>query len=208
MYFDEEKTLTESECQIVDTESCQLETVIKSQTIAVTECGLVEEERCLNVMDTTLEEECKVVTERECSEEQDDYYSITEDSECLLATGEQCVEDEAGGEAVVCETVLVEACPRQVFDTVPGNIDEYGAPTAPVIQQDTVDDCVPQTKQNCRKVANLLCAGNTSLSCSNVARELHDNINVESCQEVDRVVCRNVTHWGVKKQCHSVEVER
>ena len=41
MYFDEEKTLTETECRIVDTESCQPETVTKTKTIAVTECGQV-----------------------------------------------------------------------------------------------------------------------------------------------------------------------
>ena len=45
MYFDEERTLTESECEVLDTESCQLETVIKPKTISVTECGVAEEER-------------------------------------------------------------------------------------------------------------------------------------------------------------------
>ena len=53
----------------------------------------------------------------------------------------------------------------------------------------------------------MLCAGDPSLSCDNVARELRDDVSVERCREVDRVVCRNVTHWGVKKECHNVQVK-
>ena len=95
-------------------------------------------------MDTKVEEECKVVSERVCEDEADDFYSITEDSECLLTTGDQCVQDDAGQQAVVCETLLIQDCPQQ--DVVPPSIDEYGAPQAPVLQKD-VNNCVPKTKQ-------------------------------------------------------------
>ena len=101
-----------------------------------------------------------MVSERVCEDEADDFYSITEDSECLLTTGDQCVQDDAGQQAVVCETLLIQDCPQQ--DVVPPNIDEYGAPAAPVLQHDNIDEygapqapvvekdvnnCVPKTKQ-------------------------------------------------------------
>ena len=57
MYFDEELTLTESECSVVEKEECNLETVVRQVEQEVTDCGTVEEEICLNVMDTKVEEE-------------------------------------------------------------------------------------------------------------------------------------------------------
>ena len=60
MYFDEERTLTESECSLVEEEECHLETVVREVEREVTQCGTVEETVCLNVMDTRYEEELKV----------------------------------------------------------------------------------------------------------------------------------------------------
>ena len=147
MYFDEARDLTETECALVNTTSCNIETVIREREVRVTECGVELEEKCGAVVDTRVEEECKVTTQRMCLPRARDVMSITEESECKLATGAECVEAAAGESATICETVEVEACPRQPqLDCLPGssdprcqNIDEYGAPLAPVLAQDTND---------------------------------------------------------------------
>ena len=168
MYFDEELTLTESECSVVEKEDCNLETVVRQVEQEVTDCGTVEEEICLNVMDTRLEEECKVVHDKVCQNEARDFSQVTEESDCKISTGSECEEGEGGEPAVLCETVMVSDCPQ--LDCEPGstdprclrNIDEYGAPQAALLQ-----DCVPRTKQICRKVESAVCRGAPGLSCTN-----------------------------------------
>ena len=160
MYFDEERTLTESECSLVEEEECHLETVVREVEREVTQCGTVEETVCLNVMDTRYEEECKTVEDRICEVQSRNFSQVTEDSDCKISTGFDCVESDEGEEAVLCETIMVEDCPP--LDCLPGsthprcssNIDSYGAPLAPVLAL----DCVPRTKQNCR-VARAVCPG-------------------------------------------------
>ena len=96
MYFDEELTLTESECSVVEKEECNLETVVRQVEQEVTDCGTVEEEICLNVMDTRLEEECKVLHDKVCQNEARDFSQVTEESDCRISTGSECVEEEGG----------------------------------------------------------------------------------------------------------------
>ena len=211
MYFDEKRTLTESECSIVEEEECNLETVVRQVEREVTKCGTVEETVCLNVMDTRLEEECKTVEDRICQLEARNFSQVTEESDCKISTGSECVEAEDGEEAVLCETVMAEDCPE--LDCLPGstdprcspNIDEYGAPLAPVVAQDS--QCAPRTKQSCR-VGRAVCPGAPGTSCSNVARELQLPGSLEVCQTQERLVCRNLTHWDTKQECHSKPVER
>ena len=92
MYFDEERTVTETECEIVNTTTCNPETVLNTVNIPVTECGFEDEERCKAVMSTRLEEECKIKVDRVCVPTEEDMCSITEDSECLINTGAECIE--------------------------------------------------------------------------------------------------------------------
>ena len=209
MYFDEELTLTESECSVVEKEECNLETVVRQVEQEVTDCGTVEEEICLNVMDTRLEEECKVVHDKVCQNEARDFSQVTEESDCKISTGSECEEGEGGQPAVLCETVMVSDCPQ--LDCEPGstdprclrNIDEYGAPQAALLQ-----DCVPRTKQICRKVESAVCRGAPGLACTNVARELDLPGSTEICSSQERLVCRNLTHWDTKQECHTKPVER
>ena len=223
MYFDEARDLTETECALVNTTSCNIETVIREREVRVTECGVELEEKCGAVVDTRVEEECKVTTQRMCLPRARDVMSITEESECKLATGAECVQAAAGEPATICETVEVEACPRQPqLDCLPGssdprcqNIDEYGAPLAPVLAQDTNDlttlpsaPCVPATKQVCRTVDNMVCGAQPGLSCDNKAREIITEVAEETCMDMPVRVCRNVTHYGTRQECNNVEVER
>ena len=104
MYFDEARDLTETECALVNTTSCNIETVIREREVKVTECGVELEEKCGAVVDTRVEEECKVTTQRMCLPRARDVMSITEESECKLATGAECVQAAAGEPATICET--------------------------------------------------------------------------------------------------------
>ena len=225
MYFDEARNLTETECALVNTTSCNVETVIREAELQVTECGVELEERCGAVVDTRVEEECKVTTQRMCLPRARDVTSITEESECLMVTGAECVQAPGGQPATICETVEVEACPRPpLLDCLPGssdprcqNIDEYGAPAAPVLAQDTNDlaslglapaPCVPLTKQVCRTVDNMVCGAQPGLSCDNKAREIITEVEEETCMDMPVRVCRNVTHYGTRQECSNVEVER
>ena len=54
----------------------------------------------------------------------------------------------------------------------------------------------------------MLCAGNPGASCDNVAREIITHVDNQMCMDMPARVCRNVTHWGTKKECNPVEVER
>ena len=225
MYFDEARDLTETECAVVNTTSCNVETVIREAEVRVTECGVELEEVCGAVVDTRVEEECKVTTQRMCLPRNRDVTSITEDSECKLVTGAECVQGAAGQPATICETEVVTACPRPpLLDCLPGstdprcqNIDEYGAPQAPVLAQDTNDltslglpvaECVPGTKQVCRALDNMVCAAQPGLRCDNKAREIITEVIEETCMDMPVRVCRNVTHYGTKQECNNVEVER
>ena len=123
MYFDEERSVTETECAIVNTTTCNQETVMTTSAIPVTECGFEDEERCRAVMSTRLEEECKIKVDRVCVPTEEDMCSITEDSECLAGTGAECVENQDGNDAMVCETILVEDCKNEHFDCLPGSTD-------------------------------------------------------------------------------------
>ena len=78
MYFDEERNLTQTECRLANTTGCNKEMVFRNKTISVTECGVVEEESCLNVMDTRVEEECKIVNDRVCAPISEETTTITE----------------------------------------------------------------------------------------------------------------------------------
>ena len=228
MYFDEARDLTETDCRVVNTTSCNVETVIREKEVQVTECGTELEEQCGAVVDTRVEEECKVTTQRMCLPRSREVTSITEESECSLATGSECVQTSAGQSALICQTVEIEACPRapSVLDCLPGstdprchnNIDEYGAPLAPLLaQQDTNDltnpglptaPCVPKTKQVCRNVDNMVCPGQPGLKCDNKAREIITEQAEEMCMDMPVRVCRNVTTYGTKNECNNVEVER
>ena len=225
MYFDEARDLTETECRVVNTTSCNVETVIRETEVQVTECGVELEEVCGAVVDTRVEEECKVTTQRMCLPRSREVTSITEESECRLATGAECVQTSAGQPALLCQTVEIEACPRPpLLDCLPGsadprcqNIDEYGAPLAPLLAQDTNDltipglptaPCVPATKQVCRTVDNMVCPGQPGLRCDNKAREIITEVAEETCMDMPVRVCRNVTTYGTKTECNNVEVER
>ena len=54
----------------------------------------------------------------------------------------------------------------------------------------------------------MFCAGNPTLACDNIARELHSTVDNKMCMDMPSRVCRNVTHWETKKECNPVEVER
>ena len=56
MYFDEARDLTETECALVNTTSCNIETVIREREVKVTECGVELEEKCGAVVDTRVED--------------------------------------------------------------------------------------------------------------------------------------------------------
>ena len=87
MYFDEEKSLTETECRIVNTSSCNQEMVVKPKNISVTECGIVEEVKCLNGMDTRVEEECKVINQRICAPTTEEVKVVTEVKSIVITIG-------------------------------------------------------------------------------------------------------------------------
>ena len=121
MYFDEARDLTETECTLVNSTSCNIETVIREKEMQVTECGVELEEVCGPAVDTRVEEECKITRQRMCGPRAQEVTRITEESECSLVTGAECVAG-AGQPASVCETVVVEACPPlPPLDCLPGS---------------------------------------------------------------------------------------
>ena len=121
MYFDEARDLTETECALVNSTSCNIETVIREKEMQVTECGVELEEVCGPAVDTRVEEECKITRQRMCGPRAQEVTRITEDSECSLVTGAECVAG-AGQPASVCETEVVEACPPlPPLDCLPGS---------------------------------------------------------------------------------------
>ena len=54
----------------------------------------------------------------------------------------------------------------------------------------------------------MYCAGNPSLTCDNVAREVHSKMPSTMCMDMPSRVCRNITHWETKQECDTVRVER
>ena len=205
MHFDEEREVTETECGIVNTTTCNQETVVRPEQLSVTDCGVAVEQRCLAVMEPRVEEECKMTVQRMCIPSQEERCHITEQSECQQLTGAECVQDSyLGREATVCETVVVEDCPAPAPAPVT-KIDEYGAPAAPALDP---APCTPVTKQQCRRVPGMFCAGSPGLACDNVAREVTTQVTVDTCLDMPMRVCRNVTHWDTREECHDAEVTR
>ena len=68
--------------------------------------------------------------------------------------------------------------------------------------------CTPVTKQQCRRVPGMFCAGSPGLACDNVAREVTTQVTVDTCLDMPMRVCRNVTHWDTREECHEAEVTR
>merc|ERR1711923_271203 len=54
----------------------------------------------------------------------------------------------------------------------------------------------------------MFCAGSPGLACDNVAREVTTQVTVDTCLDMPMRVCRNVTHWDTREECHEAEVRR
>merc|ERR1712117_953129 len=59
-YEEQPKTLWETQCEIVEGEECNLETVIKKKPLEETVCTTVPENKCETVIKMKNEEECTV----------------------------------------------------------------------------------------------------------------------------------------------------
>ena len=100
-----------TECRQVNVPRCEIVTIIKYFPVPDRECTVLQQNQCKTVSETTVEEDCKTESNKECSTVLDTKYETQYEEKCVDVIEQKC---ETQYEQK-CEKIVETICDGQRF---------------------------------------------------------------------------------------------